>query len=210
MAEATTRIPWRLKVHNIETCNCSNGCGCQFNGFPDYGNCEAIIGYEVIAGHYGNVDLAGVRAVFAGKWPKAIHEGNGRGVLFIDESARPEQVEGLATILSGQAGGMPWEALAGTLAEVEGPLPGRIEMTINGRKSSFRIPGVLDVNMTSLISPVTGEESEVHVVYPKGGFIWNDGDVGTTSAMRIDHGDFRFQYPGKWAAYAVAEWTNQP
>ncbi len=48
MAEATPRTPWRLKVHNMEACNCSNGCGCQFNGFPDYGKCEAIVGYEVI------------------------------------------------------------------------------------------------------------------------------------------------------------------
>jgi hypothetical protein len=209
MAEAPTRTPWRLKVHNVESCNCSNGCGCQFNGFPDYGNCEAIIGYEVIEGHYGDVNLAGVRAVFAGKWPKAIHEGNGKGVLFVDASARPEQVQGLATILSGQVGGMPWEALGATLSEVEGPILRPIEMTINGRKSSFRIPGIVEVNMTSLINPVTGAESEVHVVYPKGGFVWNDGDVGTTSTMRINHGDLNFQYPGKWAAYAVAEWTNQ-
>ena len=49
----------------------------------------------------------------------------------------------------------------------------------------------------------------MHVVYPKGGFIWNDGDVGTTSTMRINHGELNFQYPGKRAAYAVAEWTNQ-
>ena len=204
MAEATTRIPWRLKVHNLETCNCSNGCGCQFNGFPDYGGCEAIIGYEVIAGHYGDVDLAGVRVVLAGKWPKAIHEGNGKGVLFIDASAHPAQVAGLASILSGQAGGMPWEALAATLTEMQGPILQSIKMTINGRKSSFRIPGIIDVNMTSLINPVTGAENEVHVVYPKGGFLWNDGDVGTTSTMRINHGDLNFQYPGKWAAYAVA------
>ena len=210
MAEATTRIPWRLKVHNLETCNCSNGCGCQFNGFPDYGGCEAIIGYEVIAGHYGDVDLAGVRVVLAGKWPKAIHEGDGKGGLFIDASAHPAQVAGLASILSGQAGGMPWEALAATLTEMQGPILQSIEMTINGRKSSFRIPGIIDVNMTSLINPVTGAENEVHVVYPKGGFLWNDGDVGTTSTMRINYGELNFQYPGKWSAYAVAEWTNQP
>ncbi|GIX48588.1 MAG: hypothetical protein KatS3mg131_2799 [Candidatus Tectimicrobiota bacterium] len=209
MSETPTRTPWRLKVHNLEACNCSNGCGCQFNGFPDYGGCEAIIGYEVIAGHYGNVDLSGVRAVFAGKWPGAIHEGHGQGVLFIDAAARPEQVEGLAKIFSGQAGGMPWEALAATLDTVEGPLLKPIAMTVDGRRSHFAIAGVLEVAMTSLINPVSGEESEVHIVYPKGGFLWNDGDVGTTSTMRIDHGALRFQYPGKWAAYAVAEWSNQ-
>jgi hypothetical protein len=209
MAETATRTPWHLKVHNLETCNCSNGCGCQFNGFPDYGHCEAIIGFEVIEGHYGDVDLAGVRWVFAGKWPQAIHEGNGKGVLFIDASARPQQVEGLATILSGQAGGMPWEALATTLVEVQGPILETIEMTVNGRKSTFRIPGIVDVNMTSMINPVTGAESHVHVVYPDGGFVWNDGDVGTTETMQIHYGDFNFQYPGKWAVYAVAEWSNQ-
>jgi hypothetical protein len=157
MAEATTRTPWRLKVHNMEACNCSHG----------------------------------------------------KGVLCIDASARPEQVQSLATILSGQAGGMPWEALGATLTEVEGPILQPIEMTINRRKSSFRVPGIIDVDMTSLINPVTGVESEVHGVYPKGGFIWNDGDVGTTATMCINHGEFHFQYPGKWAAYAVAEWTNQ-
>ena len=117
------------------------------------------------------MNLAGVRAVFAGKWPQAIHEGNGKVVLFVDASARPEQVQGLATIFSGQAGGMPWEALGATLTAVDGPILRPIEMTVNGHKSSFRIPGIIDVAMTSLINPVTGGESEVHVVYPKGGFL---------------------------------------
>jgi hypothetical protein len=209
MVETTTQTPWRLKVHNLETCNCSNGCGCQFNGFPDYGGCEAIVGYEVIEGHYGDVDLAGVRWVFGGKWPNAIHEGKGKGVLFVDASARPEQVEGLAKILSGQEGGMPWEALGATLDEIDGPILTPIEMTVDGRRSHFRIADIVDVNMTPLINPVSGEESEVNVVYPSGGFIWNNGDVCTTGTMRIAHGDLNFQYPGKWAAYALAEWTNQ-
>ena len=62
------------------------------------------------------------------KWPKAIHEGHGQAVMLIDESAQavmlidesatPEQVQGLAMIFSGQAGGMPWEAIGGTLDAV--------------------------------------------------------------------------------------------
>ena len=98
---------------------------------------------------------------------KAIHEGNGTGVLFIDAAAHPAQVEGLAKIFSGQAGGMPWEALAATLTTVDGPIVKPIEMTINGRRSRFRIADILDVNLTPMINPVTGAESEVHIVYPK-------------------------------------------
>ena len=107
MVAATTRTPWR-KVHNIEACNCSNGCGCQFNGFLTM----AIVNicHEVIEGHYGEVNLAGVRAVFAGKWPKAIHEGNGKGVLFISMPARAGPEPGYHFVWTGRwyAVGSAW------------------------------------------------------------------------------------------------------
>ena len=97
--------PYSIKVHNLETCNCNHGCGCQFKGYPDHGNCQALLGYEVIEGHYGDTDLTGTQVVIGVKWPKAIHEGHGQAVMLIDESATPEQVQGLAMIFSGQAGG---------------------------------------------------------------------------------------------------------
>lgn len=206
---APPRTAWRVKAHWIETCNCEAGCNCNFAGFPDHGFCEGLIGIEVTEGSYGDADLSGIRVVLAAKWPKAIHDGDGKAVLIVDESARPEQVEGIATILSGQAGGMPWEILATTLSSVEGPVLKPIEMTVNGRNSSFRVPGIAEAALTPLKNPVTGEESEVHIVFPKGGLIWNDGDTATTEVMRFDYGDVKFEYPGQSAFYALAEWTNQ-
>src|SRR5438105_13427998 len=86
-----TRTPYRMRVHNIEACNCNHGCNCQFGGFPDHGGCEAIIGGEVIEGSYGDVPLAGVRYVIAFIYPKAIHEGNGTVAVFVDERvSRPQ------------------------------------------------------------------------------------------------------------------------
>ncbi|MGH9338040.1 MAG: DUF1326 domain-containing protein [Acidobacteriota bacterium] len=205
----TTQKPYRIKVHNLECCNCNHGCNCQFGGFPDDGHCEAILAYEVIDGHYGDVDLKGTKALIGVQWPKAIHEGHGKAVLFVDEAARPEQVEGIAMILSGQAGGMPWEAIAQTLDSVEGPVLKAIEIKADGRRSSFRIPGIVDVKFTPLHDMISGEEKEVHIVYPRGGFIWDDGDVGTTETMHIEHGDMKIEFPGRFAAYATPEWTNQ-
>ena len=208
MVEITTRTPWRLKAHWLETCNCEPGCDCNFGGFPDYGGCEAIDGIEIVEGNYGNVDLAGVRVVTAWKWPKAIHEGHGQLVLFVDASATPEQVEAVTAIVSGREGGMPWEAFAATLDRFEGPVLTPIEMTIEGRRSHFCIPDVLEANLTPLKNPATGKEHEVHIVFPKGGIIWNDGDAATTETMRITHGDLRFAYPGRSAFYALTEWSN--
>ena len=146
MAETATQTPYRIKAHWLETCNCDPGCNCNFGGFPDHGGCEFICGIEVAEGSCGGVDLTGVQAVMAGKFPKALHEGQGQGVVFIDASVRQDQIEGMMAILSGKLGGLPWEILGtetGLYDTCEEPILKPIEMTIDGRRSHFRFPDVL-------------------------------------------------------------------
>ena len=204
-----TQTPYRVKGVFLETCNCDAGCNCNLGGFPDHGSCEALIGIHVSEGTFGDVDLSGMKVVPAIKWPKAIHEGNGAAAMFIDESASQDQVNGIATILTGQAGGMPWELLATTLTSLDGPHLKSIKMDVNGRNSGLSIDGILEAKLTPLINPVTGEENEVHIVFPGGGLIWDDGDTATTSVMKVDHGDIKFDYTGQSAFFAPIEWTNQ-
>jgi hypothetical protein len=206
---AGLRTPWRLTVHNIEACNCSPGCNCQFTGFPDKGPCEAMIGGQVQEGSYADVDLAGVRYVIAFMYPKAIHEGNGNVAVFIDERATPAQAEAIAMILSGRAGGMPFEALAGTVGQLDGPVRAPIEMTVKGTKSSFKIPGVLELAQTPIRDVISGAEKEVQIVYPKGGFFWNVGNIATSASMHCDYGSIRFRHPGGFASYSTPTWSNQ-
>lgn len=215
MSEVSSRNPdigkapvWRFEADSLESCNCNHGCGCQFGGFPDHGGCEAIIGYRVRSGSFGGVDLAGRKVVLAFRYPGAIHEGRGRWALFVDEKASPEQVQAIGAIFSGKAGGMPWEALAATREPIDGPLQKSIEMVVEGRRSSFRIDDIVDVRMTPLMNPVTGAEQNVHITYPDGGFFWNDGNICTTEAMRIDHGDVSMEHPGWFANQALVSWTN--
>ena len=203
------KTPYRVKLHHIECCNCSHGCNCQFSGMTDTGPCELMFGFQVIEGSFGNVSLDGVKFVVGGKYPGPIHEGNGDVVVFIDEQASEDQVNAIAGILTGQAGGMPWEALAGTVGSLEGPIMAPIEMTVDGNRSGFRIPGVVEMQQTPIKDVVSGNEKEIHIVYPKGGFLWNDGNICTTSAMRINQGKVAFEHPGHYSAYAVANWTNQ-
>jgi hypothetical protein len=208
-AASGVRTPWQMTVHNIEACNCSPGCNCQFTGFPDKGNCEALIGGEVKEGTYGKVSLAGVRYVIAFIYPKAIHEGGGNVALFIDERASREQADAIAAILSGSAGGMPFEALAGTFASVDGPIRAPIEMTVDGTRSQFRIPGVLQLVQTPLKDAVSGQEKAVQIVYPNGGFFWNVGNVATTATLDCNYGLIRFRHPGGFASYSTPTWSNQ-
>ncbi|HUF35684.1 MAG TPA: DUF1326 domain-containing protein [Gemmatimonadales bacterium] len=211
MTAATTpgqRTTYRVRAQSVEACSCAHGCNCQFGGTPNEGICEFVIGYEVEEGRFGNVDLVGFRAVVAAKYPGAIHEGRGQVVLFVDDRAPPEQVNAFTTILSGQAGGMPWEALAGTIERFEGPIARPIDLAVDGQRAHIRIPGAVELETTPLRDPVTGQEKEVHITYPRGGFFWNDGNVVTTRTMRVTHESLRMEWPAKYASTAEVNWTN--
>jgi|SRR5690242_11074422 hypothetical protein len=203
------KTPFRVKAESIEACNCNHGCNCQFAGVPNEGKCEFIVGWEVKDGKFGNVSLKGVRAAVAAKYPKAIHEGHGHVVLFIDEKATDEQVNAFATILSGKMGGMPWEALAATIEHFEGPIRKAVEFRAAGERSLVRVPGAIELQLTPLRDVISGAEKEVHIVYPKGGFFWNDAKVATTQTMRVQHGSLRMEWPNRYAAAAEVNWTNQ-
>ncbi len=208
-AETANKITYRVKADSVEACSCRHGCDCQFTGFPNDGKCEFVIGFAVRDGNVGQVSLNGVRAVVAAKYPKAIHEGNGHVVLFIDEKATQQQADAFLSILSGKLGGMPWEAIAGTIGKFEGPIRKPVEIEVAGVRSRVRVPGVIEVELKPLTNPVTGKENHVHIAYPKGGFFWNDGAVATTATMHARHGDFQLEWPNRFAAAAEVNWTNQ-
>ena len=208
-ASAPVRPSYRVRAQSVEACNCALGCNCYFGGTPNEGICEFIIGYDIQEGRFGDVDLSRVRAVVAAKYPNAIHEGHGHVVLFVDQGASPEQVSALVTILSGQAGGMPWEAIAATIETFEGPILRAIEIGTTGQRGHVRIAGAVDLETKPIRNPLAGDqEIEVHMVYPKGGILWNDGNIVTTSTMRVTHDSLRLEWPGKFSVIAEVTWTN--
>ena len=80
-------VEWTVQATEFANCNCAYGCGCQFNALPDKGFCEAVAGYQINQGHFGDVQLDGLRAAAVWHWPGAVHEGNGTMQLIIDERA---------------------------------------------------------------------------------------------------------------------------
>jgi hypothetical protein len=63
--------------------------------------------------------------------------------------------------------------------------------------------------MVPLKNPVNGEDNEVHIVFPKGGLLWDDGDSATTSTMKVDYGAVKFDHSGQNGIFAPVEWSNQ-
>jgi hypothetical protein len=197
-----------MKADYVETCNCDFGCPCNFNGFPTYGYCRALVLYHIQSGSFGDVKLDGLDAIVAVSWPKAIHEGNGTFQLFVTNTADQNQRQALVNILSGKAkGNGPFASFATTYKYVLDPQFVDINAKIDGRKTSFSVPGILDVQVENFVNPVTGEEQDTKIELPKG-FIWKIADMAKTKVMRILTPNLNFDDSGKNALYSVVEFKG--
>lgn len=203
---STAQIPkWNIKADYVETCNCDYGCPCNFNGFPTYGFCRALVLYHIRTGNYGSVKLDGVDVISASSWPKAIHEGNGTVQLFVNKKATADQRKAVLEIFSGKANGDgPFAIFAATYKYVLEPQFVDMAVKVDGKKTSFSVPGVIDVQVESFKNPVTGEEQDTEIHLPKG-FIWKVAQAAKTRVMHILTPSLNFDESGKNAFYSLVE-----
>ena len=69
MSSTTSQTPkWKMTADYVETCNCDYGCSCNFNGFPTYGSCQALVLIHIRSGSYGAI-CAGLM-IYVGKLKK--------------------------------------------------------------------------------------------------------------------------------------------
>ncbi|WP_112323648.1 DUF1326 domain-containing protein [Oceanibium sediminis] len=164
---------WELHGLELANCNCATGCPCQFVSMPTNGNCEAVAGFEFSSGHYGDVDLSGTRAAMVVAWPGAIHEGNGRMQIIIDESATPEQRDALQKIFTGEdtdeMATFWWvfsKMCPTKLETLYKPISFTIDM--EKRTGKMSVPGVFESEAGPLLNPVTGAPHRARINLPHG------------------------------------------
>ena len=77
-----------------------------------------------------------------------------------------------------------------------------INVNIDGKRSSFSIPGILNVKLESFLKPVTGEEQDTRIQLPRS-FIWKLSEGAKTKIMNISTPNLNFDDSGKNAFYSV-------
>ena len=199
---------WKIKADYVETCNCDFGCPCNFDGFPTYGFCRALVFFHIKKGNFGSVQLDGLDVVYAVSWPKAIHEGSGTLQLFITKHSDQSQRNAIVNIFTGKArGDGPFALFSTTFKYILDSQFVEIRSKIDGTKSSFSVPGILDVQLESFVNPVTGDLQQTKIQLPKG-FIWKIADAAKTKVMKILTPNLNFDHSGKNAFYSVVEFNG--
>jgi hypothetical protein len=174
---------WTLEGTVFVACNCDYGCPCNFNALPTLGYCEGGWTWAVEAGSFGDVDLSGLPFALFVKWPGAIHEGNGEGVLIVDERATEDQRAAVKTLVDGGVGG-PWGILGWTWPTLHGPLPAPFEVSRDGVEWVIRAGEYLEVESEPIRNPVSGAEVHPSATLPEG-LIFKQGDFGSSRTLRV-------------------------
>jgi len=199
---------WSVECDYMETCNCDFGCSCNFSGFPNFGRCEALVGYHIRKGQYGEVQLDNLDFIYAASWPRAIHQGDGTFCVYISQRANDSQRQAIADIAYGRAGGNgAFAVFAATMRHKLDPQIVPIEMHVDGKRSRFAIPEVLSVELSPHYDPVSGKEHDVEINLPNG-FIWKTAQAIKTHLMKITTPHLNFDHSGRNAFYSVVEFKG--
>ena len=144
-------IDWYIEGPSYGSCNCDWSCPC----------------------HFGDVELAGLKAAVFYAWPRAIFEGQGELQVVIDERADEAQRDALLAITSGEhtnEGATHWWVFRAMSDTVHEPLFKTIEfdVDIDARTARVVIADVAESLGSPIRSPATGDEHRVRIDMPNG------------------------------------------
>lgn len=200
-----TGTNWHLRGSILGACNCDWGCPCNFDAPPTYGHCHGAYVWQIREGRFGDVKLNGLYMAWVGESPGAMHLGHGTTQVIIGEQADEGQRAALADLLSGRFGG-PFEILASVTETWLDPIFAPFGVVIDGLNSRVSVPGLLELSLTSIKNPVTGEPEEVNLL-KRTGFTSTNTELGATTVYRYT-GGFQHEHSGKYGEFANFEYSG--
>ena len=198
---------WVLEADFLQACSCDYGCPCEFSAPPTRGFCEGMGAWRITSGRYGDLSLDNLALAFAARWPKAIHEGNGTGIVFVDEKADAKQRDALMNIASGKDGGLPFEIIVTTFSKILEPQFVPFKFQFNGLNCRVEVGNQLVAATAPIKNPVTGEPESVRVQHGTG-FIFKEADCVSAEHMIVAAGELNFSWPKKAGFVTRVRYSN--
>ena len=202
--------PWEIEGEEFVNCNCDYGCPCQFNALPTHGSCEAVIGFQIHRGHYGAVNLDGLRAALVLQWPGPVHEGDGKMHIIVDEQASDAQREAVVKIFHGEDTepmATMWAVYSTMcptkLATLSKPIA--LEIDVEGRIGKISVPGVFETTGQPIRNRTTGKIVRARIDLPHG-FEYEIAEVGSASTEAT--GEIKLSFEASYGQFAAIHLSN--
>ena len=147
---------YRLKGHLLGACSCDWGCPCNFEARPTQGWCQGSYVWHVEQGHYQDTSLDDSTFAMLIKFPGAPHEGNGVGLVLIDEKVSADQRTAIETLIPQVP---PFSIFHSLLSDFRGFRALPFALHLAGIHSRLTIPKTVEWQLTPMTNPVTGLEN---------------------------------------------------
>lgn len=196
---------WSMRGLLFENCSCTLVCPGHMHFSQDctHERCKGFWAIRVDEGRFGDVPLAGTRAVIAFDCPQKMIDGGWVQTIVIDESASREQRLALETIFTGRAGG-PWEKLAAFVGTSQPTEFRRIDIVDDGPTKRASIVDRLQ----SVVTQIRGRDRSKPVLFEN---IFNQihapTQVVALGDASYDDGAIRFENAGTHGLFSNFEWT---
>jgi hypothetical protein len=203
-------VDWHIVGEEVGSCSCEWACPCQFEGDPTHGYCQVIGTVQVRDGHFGDVDLNGVKWGLLISFPGPLYEGNGSVQLILDEASSEEQRDAVTKLASGQYGGAFFEIFSSICPDVHEPIVTSIEIDSDreARTATIRLGDTASSTIEPIKSPATGEEHRVRIDLPNG-FEYKQAEIGNTVEWKVSCDDpLSFSHENTYAQLYEFDWSN--
>jgi len=144
--------PWRLFGVYLESCSCDIPCQCPVGGEPTNKTCQGFLNWRIIQGFYGDVLLNDVNVTIMVDIPGMTGEGGWTIATYIDDTASPEQIEAIQSVIQESLG----ELIAEDLGVKSVPIDfGKVieedrtfRHGMSGDTYKWTIPDILEIEST--------------------------------------------------------------
>jgi len=198
------KVPCYLKGVFVAGCSCDWGCPCNFEAPPTKGFCEGGGIWHIEHGHYGGVQLDGLRLGGFAHSPAALHLGNVTLLVLVDERADAQQRAAIEAMFPTTPPFSIFYSLTSTFLGFH-YVP--IEVQLNGTRSRVTIPGTLELALAPIINPVTGEEEPATLLKPKG-FTSQLQELCATAVLRFTKEGLSYDHSGKYGEFSPFEYKG--
>jgi hypothetical protein len=200
----STPPSWFARGLIFENCSCTLVCPghMHFSQNCTHDRCKGYWALRIDEGTFGQVLLAGTRAVIAFDTPKRMIDGGWIETIIIDETTSGAQRQALETIFMGRAGG-PWEKLASFVGTWR---PTEFRAIVLEDDGPVKRATILD-RLTSVVTQIRGRDKSKPVLFEN---VFNQihapSQVIALGESEYDDGVVSFRTTGSHGLFSQFDW----
>lgn len=185
----TEKHDYRIAGSYYEACNCEAICPCRRQngvdgGLSTYGNCDFILSWKILSGHFDDTDLNGLSVCMAGTYHDD-EEGSPWSVfIYVDEAASEAQFQAISQIFQGKANGNI--LFTSNISKVLGVKPARIVLDHQAGEETIKVAELIKVGVDRMVdfdgTVSCGIPGHDHPGYE------------SVSSLKLNDGEFNWNY----------------